>query len=160
MAFECFQCGDCCTHLGLVHSIRQEYGDYRFLVHNKYTNEETAVTVDPDKHNLFEDKSIFKKIPHACPFFRHHPGSDMALCTVHRTRPELCRDYGCWRLLILNHRGRRVGKIQYIRSLISDDPLLNRIWTDCIEPIRESDDLVWEDEMIRILLRAGFMVRK
>ena len=160
MAFECFQCGECCLHLGLVHSIRADLGNYRFLVFNKYTGEETLVTVDPDKHSLFDDTDIFTKNPHACPFFRHQPGSELAWCTVHLSRPELCQDYGCWRLLILNHRGSRVGKIKYIRSLISDDPLLTRIWADCIEQISEPDDQAWENEMIRILSRAGYTVRK
>ena len=160
MAFECFQCGECCAHLGLVHSIKEEYGNYRFLIHNRYTSEETPVTVDPDKHAIFDDKSIFEKLPQTCPFFRHQPGSELAYCTVHLTRPEMCRDYGCWRLLILNHRGRRVGKIKYIRTLISDDTLLNRIWEDCIEHLHEPDDQRWEDEMIRILTRAGYTVRK
>jgi uncharacterized protein len=160
MAFECFQCGECCAHLGLVHSIKEEYGNYHFLIHNRYTNEETPVTVDADKHAIFDDKSIFAKLPQTCPFFRHQPGSELAYCTVHLTRPEMCRDYGCWRLLILNHRGRRVGKIKYIRTLISDDALLNRIWEDCIEHIHEPDDPRWEDSMIKTLAKAGYSVRK
>jgi hypothetical protein len=79
---------------------------------------------------------------------------------VHRTRPEICRDYGCWRLLILNHRGRGVGRIKYIRTLCSEDPHLTRIWDDCIEPLREPDDRIWEDTMIRILTTAGYAVRR
>ncbi|MCK9579580.1 MAG: YkgJ family cysteine cluster protein [Methanoregula sp.] len=160
MVFECFQCGECCAHLGLVHSIEKEYGYYRYRIHNKYTNEDTLVTVDPDKHALFDDKTIFEKIPLACPFFRYQPGSDLAFCTVHHTRPEICRDYQCWRLLILNPRGRRVGKIPHIRSLVSDDPLLNRIWEDCVEHHNEPDDRRWEDAMITTLTRAGYTVRR
>lgn len=160
MAFECFQCGECCSHLGFVHSIKEDLGNYRFLIHNTFTGEETLVAVDPDKHGLFDDQRIFLKIPNACPFFRHQPGSELAYCTVHRTRPEICQDYACWRLLILNHRGCRVGKIKYIRTLISDDPLLNRIWADCIDSITEPDDRLWEDEMIRVLARSGYSVRK
>jgi uncharacterized protein len=79
---------------------------------------------------------------------------------VHLSRPEICREYECWRLLILDHTGRRVGRIRYIRSLISDDALLTKIWEDCIEGQREPDDRKWEDEMIRILRRAGYTVRQ
>jgi uncharacterized protein len=160
LAFECFQCGECCSHLGLVHSIRETYGDYRFLIYNQYTSEETSVEVDPDKRELFEDKSIFKKLPNTCPFFRHQPGSELAYCTVHLTRPEICRDYGCWRLLILNHQGRRVGRIKYIRTLCSEDSHLTSLWESCIEDHREPDDAVWETAMIKILTRNGFTVRK
>ncbi|MCK9631394.1 MAG: YkgJ family cysteine cluster protein [Methanoregula sp.] len=143
-----------------MHAIREEYGDYRFLVHNHYTGEETQVTVDPDKHGLFNDKSLFEKLPHACPFFRHRPGSDKAMCIVHQTRPEICRDYTCWRLLILDHSGRRAGRIRNIRTLCSDDSHLTNVWASCIETIDEPDDPKWEDEMIRILRRAGYSVRR
>jgi len=160
MAFECFQCGDCCSQLGLVHIIKEEYGNNRFLVYNKYTGEENIVVVDPDKTRLFEDKSIFEKLPNTCPFFRHEPGSEKAFCTVHLTRPEICRDYGCWRLLILNHRGRRAGRIKYIRTLHSEDAILTRLWDACIEEHREPDDAKWEAEMIAVLTRAGYTVRK
>lgn len=160
MAFECFQCGKCCAHLGLVHSIKEKYGNYRYLIYNQYTREEIPVTVDPDKREIFEDTSIFEKYPRACPFFRYRPGSERACCSVHLTRPEICRDYQCWRLLILNPRGRRVGKIPYIRTLVSDDPLLNRIWEDCVEQQNDPDDRRWEDAMITILTKAGYTVRR
>ena len=160
MAFECVQCGECCTRLGHVHSIKEEYGNYRFLVNNRYTNEDTLVTVDPDKKALFDDTGIFEKHPYACPFFRHRPGSELACCSVHFTRPEICREYQCWRLLVLNPSGRRVGKIPHMRTLVSDDPLLNRIWDDCIEPQNEPDDRRWEDAMITTLAKAGYTVRR
>jgi uncharacterized protein len=79
---------------------------------------------------------------------------------VHQTRPEICRDYGCWRLLILNHQGRRVGRIRYTRSLCSEDTILTKIWDDCIEHDGEPDDRIWEEKMIRTLTRAGYSVRK
>ncbi|AGB03572.1 Uncharacterized protein family (UPF0153) [Methanoregula formicica SMSP] len=160
MPFECFQCGECCSYLGDVHTIREEYGDYKFLVHNNYTGENTPVTIDPDKHDLFDDKSIFEKLPHTCPFFRHQPGTEKAWCTVHLTRPEICRDYGCWRLLILDHRGNRVGRIQNARTLISDNTSLVNLWESCVEEHREPDDKKWEDAMMRILRNAGYSVRR
>jgi hypothetical protein len=74
---------------------------------------------------------------------------------VHPTRPEICRDYGCWRLLIIDHQEKRVGMIRYIRSLCSEDTILTKIWDECIEHNQEPDDLLWEDMMIRTLTRAG-----
>jgi hypothetical protein len=118
------------------------------------------VTVDPDKHELFDDKSIFEKLPDTCPFFRHQPGTALAWCTVHLTRPEICQDYGCWRLLILDHRGRRVGRIMNLRTFCSEDALLTKIWESCIEEHKEPDDRKWEETMIRILRNAGYTVRK
>jgi hypothetical protein len=160
LPFECFQCGECCEHLGHVHTIKDDWGDFRFLICNNYTGEETPVSIDPDKRDLFLDTGIFTSHPRACPFFRHQPGSEKACCTVHLTRPEICRDYCCWRLLILDHRGRRVGKIRYIRSLCLEDAFLTKIRDECIESIEDPDDRTWEDMMIRTLTRASYRVLK
>jgi len=127
---------------------------------NQYTSEETEVTVDADNHELFLDKSIFTKLPEACPFFRHMPGSEKAYCTVHLTRPDICQIFSCWRLLILNHIGRQVGRVMFRRMLCSEDAFLNRIWEECIDPLPHTDDVVWDREVIRILTRAGFTVRQ
>jgi len=160
MAFECFQCGECCHHMGQVHTIRETRSDFEFLVNNQYTGEKTAVVVDADKRNLFTDKSIFGGQPEACPFLRLDRVDRKAYCTVHHTRPEICRDYGCWRLLILNSRGLRAGRIMYQRAFFSDDADLTRLWKECIDTLTEPDDEVWEEKMIRILTGAGYAVRK
>jgi Fe-S-cluster containining protein len=159
LSFECQQCGECCSHLGLVHTIKEERGEYRFLLRNEYTGEETAVTVDPDKVAIFLDCSVFEELPEACPFFRTDQKTGKAYCTVHLTRPEICRDYGCWRMLILDFRGRRAGRIMYQRHLVSDDATLTRLFEECIDPISEPDDAAWDDNVIRILARAGYAVR-
>ncbi len=160
MPFECQQCGECCSHLGLVHTIKEERGEYRFLVRNEYTGEETEVSVDPDKVQLFLDRSIFEHLPEACPFFRADQKTRKGYCTVHQTRPDICREYGCWRMLILNFRGRRAGRIMYQRHLASEDPDLIRLFEQCINDTSEPDDAAWDDKVIRILTRAGYSVRK
>ncbi|WP_292368713.1 YkgJ family cysteine cluster protein [Methanoregula sp. UBA64] len=160
MAFDCEQCGECCSHLGLVHSIAKDHGNYEFVVFNRYTNESDLVTVDPDKHALYDDKSIFAKLPEACPFFRHQPGSEKAFCTVHLTRPDICRDYGCWRMLIVNRNGRRAGRIMFARYLCSEDPFVTTIFEKCIDPVKEPDDARWDELVIRVLTGHGYTVRK
>jgi Fe-S-cluster containining protein len=160
MPFECIQCGVCCENLGLVYTISEDLGDYRFLICNTHTGEETTAIVDPDKRDLFRDTGIFSAVPHACPFFRRHPDDSKAYCTIHETRPDICRKYQCWRMLILDHTGRRAGKIPHSRSLRSEDSHLTRIWTECIEAISEQDDRIWEEMMIKILRRSGYSVRK
>ena len=160
MAFECIRCGDCCKHIGYVHSIKEECGDYRFLLHNNYSGDDTIVIVDPDKIALFHDKSILETYPHSCPFFRYEKKSMTACCTIHTTRPGICQDYGCWRLLIIDHQGKRAGKITHKRTLISEDTVLSRLWEACIEEHPEPDDARWEERMIRILSGAGYIVRR
>jgi Fe-S-cluster containining protein len=159
MPFACSQCGECCSHLGLVHTIREDRGEFRYLVNNEYTGEKTPVTVDPDKIPLFLDRSIFGERPEACPFFRFDRDSGKGYCTVHLTRPEICRDYGCWRILILDPEGKRAGRIKSRRYLASDDDRLTRIFEEQIRPFAEPDDASWDERVVRVLVSAGYTVR-
>jgi Fe-S-cluster containining protein len=159
MPFECSQCGECCSHLGLVHTIQEDYGDYRFLLNNQYTGEKTAVAVDPDKIALFCDTGIFRERPEACPFFRYDRVSAKGYCTVHLTRPEICRDYGCWRMLILDSGGERAGRIMCQRHLASEDEALTRLFEESINHLVEPDDAAWDERVIRVLVAAGYTVR-
>ena len=158
MPFTCSQCGECCSHLGLVHCIAEEYGNYRFLVRNQYTGEKTSVTIDPDKITLYDDRSIFSERPEACPFFRFDRRSSMGYCTVHLTRPEICRDYGCWRIHILSADGKRAGRIMGNRYLASEDPELTRLFEAEIDALKEPDDDAWDRHVVRVLIAAGYTV--
>jgi Fe-S-cluster containining protein len=126
---------------------------------NQYTGEKTAVSVDPDKISLYCDTSIFLKRPEACPFFRYDAPSAKGYCTIHLTRPEICRDYGCWRLLILDDHNKRAGRIMCRRHLASEDEALTRLFEEQINHLADSDDAAWDDRVIRILVRAGYTVR-
>jgi hypothetical protein len=160
MVFECLQCGECCHHMGQVHTIKETRGEFEFLVNNQYTGEKNSVVVDPDKHTLFADKRIFLDLPEACPFLRYNTDEGKAYCTIHLTRPEICKDYGCWRLLILDSQGHRAGRIMYQRTFLSDDANLTRLWKRCIDCIDESDDGIWEKKVTGILSGAGYTVRE
>jgi len=159
LSFECSQCGECCSHLGRVHKVIEESGDYHFLVNNQYTGEKTAVIVDPDKISLYNDTSIFSERPEACPFFRYDAPSAKGYCTVHQTRPDICRDYGCWRILILNSAGKRAGRIMFQRFLSSEDETLTRIFEEVINNEVGCDDADWDARLFRALTRAGYRVQ-
>jgi hypothetical protein len=159
MPFACSQCGECCSHLGLVHIIEKDHGGFRFRIRNQYTGERTEVAVDADKIALYTDTRIFSDRPEACPFFRYSHAEGKGYCTVHRTRPEICRDYGCWRLLILDIDGRRAGRIMGGRHLASEDQALTRLFEEQINHLAAVDDAAWDELVIRVLGAAGYTVR-
>ncbi len=158
MVFVCQQCGECCSHLGLVYSIIESNHDNSFKLLNRYTNVVYDVRIDPDKRDLFSDTTIFKTRPEACPFFRMDTGKNIAFCTIHETRPDVCQEYCCYRLRIENNQGIRVGRIINQRTLLSENALLTDIWEKHIATLRESDDAVWQRSMIQMLRTAGFLV--
>jgi len=143
-----------------VHVIQETRGEFEFLVNNQYTGEKNVVRIDPDKYQLFSDTRIFGDHPEACPFLRYHPKDRLGYCCVHLTRPEICRDYGCWRMLILNSRGKRAGRVMYRRAFFSDEDDLSRLWKECIDDLAEPDDSVWDSVVIGIVTRAGYTVRR
>ena len=102
---------------------------------------------------------LHKTLPEACPFLRFEEKDGKAYCTVHLTRPDICREFCCWRLLILDPQGRRSGRIMYQRTFVSDDADLSRLWEQSVRRIREPDDAVWDERVIRILSGAGYTVR-
>jgi uncharacterized protein len=135
-----------------------DYGSYRFLVRNQYSGEKTEVVVDPDKYDLFSDRTIFAERPEACPFFRFDGPSAKGYCTVHLTRPEICRDYGCWHILILDQSGKRAGRIMGRRHLASEDEGLTRLFEEKINHLLMDDDAAWDRQVIAVLVRAGYTV--
>jgi hypothetical protein len=159
MACKCCQCGDCCSNMSLVHSVTEQISDYEFIIYNHYSGDIKKVQIDPDKIQLFEEQDILETMPEACPFLRFNQNDGKAYCTVHLTRPDICREFCCWRLVILDSHNKRAGRILYQRTFVSDDENLTKLWDQSIRPIKEPDDTVWEEKVIRILTRAGYTVR-
>ncbi len=144
--------------MGLVHSVREECSSGEFLVENSYTGELTRVRVDPDKSLLFMDPGIFAVHPQACPFLRFDP-EERAFCTVHLTRPSICRDFQCWRILILDTGGKRAGRIIFEETLMTEDAAVKRIWDECRDRIDGSDTVSRDSELIKAFTGAGYVVR-
>lgn len=160
MGFTCLRCGECCHHMGMVHEIKEQVGDDEYTVRNRYTGQLTSVKVDQDKIHLFYNDLTRQLLPEACPFFRLDTTSKESFCTVHLTRPEICRDFGCWRFLVRDGSGTPVGRIFPPRMLVSTDQDLKEIWETRIREIHCTDDESWDTQMARILTSAGYRVVK
>lgn len=143
-----------------VHRIIEDRGNYTFVVRNYYTGDVDEVRIDPDKIALFEDRSSIEEMPNACRFLRFDRETGKAWCTVHLTRPDICREYCCWRLLILDATGKRVGRVLYQTTFIPDNDELNRLWEQVQPTLNGLSDTEWDDRVIRILTAAGYRVRR
>ncbi len=94
MTGACRQCGYCCSFMGEIFGIAEQTGRYEFRIRYLPTGVEQAVRIDPDKQDLFERSSMHDTRPLACPFLRER-GDGCCVCTIHQTRPDLCRMYLC-----------------------------------------------------------------
>ncbi len=157
MAFFCQQCGECCSSMGDVIGIREQAGPAEFVIWFKITGEERRVWIDPDKLGLFFNQDIHQHRPMACPFLRER-STGSAICTVHYTRPDLCRQYGCFRILVLGPDGARLGRVvEGSRYFTTMDPGLKALWDREIGAKEIADDQ-WEEFVEQVLVRAGYRV--
>lgn len=158
MVFCCQQCGECCSSMGEVIAIREQAGPAEFVIRYTITGEERRVWLDPDKVDLFFRQEILSRRPMACPFLRERsPGS--AVCTVHYTRPDLCRQYRCFRILVLGPDDTRLGRVaDGSRYFITLDPTLRAFWDREIAGSEIADDPAWETFVEQVLSQAGYRV--
>ncbi len=141
-----------------VIGIKEEIGHLQFRIFYKITGEERIVSVDAEKEDLYHGKDIKKVRPMACPFLRESEEGTV-ICTVHRTRPDLCRQYSCFRLLILDTQGNRIGRVVAgTRYFITTNPELRKLWKGEIEGVAEPDEKEWEVFTGRVFTSAGYRV--
>ncbi|RPI40389.1 MAG: YkgJ family cysteine cluster protein [Methanoregulaceae archaeon] len=156
MTFVCQCCGDCCSTMGEIISIQEQIGTYIFRI-GYIDGEERIVTVDSDKRELFCDQQQEDKKTIACPFLRQR--AHIPICTVHASRPELCRNYLCSRILILNKDGEKAGRVpQGTRSFTTEDRTLLDLWSCTLRDTRIPDDELWEKNVEDVFTRAGYRV--
>jgi len=144
--------------MGEIIEIRNETAPQEFHIMYTSTGEERTVRLDTDKKELFYSQDIKSIRPMACPFLRQkEPGT--VICTVHNSRPELCRQYSCFRILILNPDGHRIGRVmdasRYFTTM--DHPLRN-LWQQEIAGREIPEENAWEDYVDRVLTSAGYQV--
>jgi len=158
VSFICRQCGECCSSMGEIIEIREVTGPLEFRIGFSATGEERMVTVDPDKRDLFLSKDTVTERHIACPFLREKvPGT--VICTVHDSRPDLCRQYSCYRILVLDPEGKRIGRVHDAsRYFTSSDDKLRELWKNEIAGREIADESLWEEEVSRIIVQAGYRV--
>jgi Fe-S-cluster containining protein len=143
--------------MGDIIEIEEQTGHGTFRIRFPVTGEERTVTLDPDKADLFSLQDSTRSYPMACPFLRFR--DNRAFCTVHTTRPGLCRQYGCFRVLILDNSGRHLGMVRDgSRTFSSLDPALHELWDTEVTGTGIPDEAAWERWVRDVFTRAGYRV--
>ncbi|MFA4877544.1 MAG: YkgJ family cysteine cluster protein [Methanoregula sp.] len=146
--------------MGEIIEILEEISPLCFRIGYMTTCEERTVVVDPDKKALFLKCEQTAKQSLACPFLREAaPGK--IICTVHSSRPDICRQYSCFRIMVLDDEGKRMGKVSHnTRCLITMDHKLREIWDRDISKIQTNDETFWEEHVGEALSGHGYRVIK
>ena len=82
-------------------------------------------------------------------------------CTVHHSRPDLCRQYACFRLLILDRQGDHIGRVQdgsrFFSTMNAD---LRGIWQNEIAGVDIPDEAAWEEHVADVFSRRVRVTRR
>jgi Fe-S-cluster containining protein len=144
--------------MGDIIGIEDRIDPVRFRIRFSVTGEERMVTLDPDKVDLFRSQDIGQIRQMACPFLRFRE-PEQACCTIHTSRPDLCRQYACFRVLILDRQGNHIARVQdgtrFFSTMNTD---LRRLWDDAIAGVDIHDEAAWEEHVADVFSRAGYRI--
>jgi uncharacterized protein len=165
--FVCDWCGKCCRSFGEFIRIERQlterdyycrYGITRdlFLVH---VLPEYAEEIAETYSEAVEDTSPPEK---KCVFSQKNPDGNGFVCAIYPTRPPVCREFRCYRMLIRNNKGELVGRVIGTNELRTADQTLAALWKEHISPLPHTlkpqvPDPVWTTNVVAVLARHGYL---
>ena len=137
--FECNWCGRCCTSFGEFIKVERQITEHDYFCRYGITNELFQVHVLPEFADEFADKfeemeDNGKDTPQkGCVFSFRNPAGPGFSCAIYPTRPTICKEFLCYRMLIHHPASGEVrGKIIGINELKTQDEALATIWSEKI----------------------------
>ena len=140
--FNCNWCGKCCRSFGEFIRIERQLTSRDYYCRFGITNELFLVHVQPEFAEEISTDLEGRETPadgsshDGCIFSRKNPDGPGFICAIYPTRPTICREFRCYRMLI-HHAGSGElrGKVLGINELKSADPDLVRLWTEKVSQI-------------------------
>ena len=68
-------------------------------------------------------------------FMQKNLSGDRFACAIYATRPQVCKEFRCYRMLIFDRDGHERGRIMARNELRTMDETLERIWKEQITPL-------------------------
>lgn len=161
-AFECDRCGKCCVSLGPHITVERQLNDRDYYCRSTIDNAIFLSHVDPEYREEIADEfaaggpdrnSLDKK---PCTFLRKNPDGEGTACAIYATRPKVCCDFRCYRMLIRNQEGKVCGKVIGKTTLRTEDAVLEKLLNTQIAAIPSGDIAVWTEKVVRILSENNY----
>jgi uncharacterized protein len=161
-SFICDRCGKCCVSLGQSITIERQLNDRDYYCRSKIDNAIFPVHVEPAYREEISDEYAAggdrepgpEKKP--CPFLRKDPSGEGTSCAIYATRPKVCRDFRCYRMLIRNRSDEICGRVIGKSTVRTDDPALEKLWNDQVMQIPCGDTGAWTKHVTAILAAHGY----
>ena len=156
VAFDCSWCGKCCASFGAFIKIERELTSRDYYCRYGINNELFLAHIEGDYADSHPPGSNEGEPVKGCPFMRKIKTGKGFACAIYATRPRICRDFRCYRLVIYNTDGYECGRIMGTGKLKTGDETLAQIWKENIQPLLHNDDARWKNAVITILAAHGF----
>jgi Fe-S-cluster containining protein len=160
--FECDRCGKCCVSLGPLITIERQLNERDYYCRCKIDNAIFLAHVDPGYHEEIADEfaaggldrnSTDKK---PCTFLRKNPDDDGTTCAIYTSRPAVCRDFRCYRMLLRNKEGAICGRVIGKNTIRTEDAALKKIWDEEVAAIPYGDAVAWTKIVAGILVKYSY----
>jgi hypothetical protein len=140
VTFVCNGCGKCCTSLGAYIRIERQLTSVDYYCRNGITGEDFPVHVQPEYADEIDEEFTSNQgnalgSPKGCIFMRKNPEGQGTVCAIYPTRPQVCREFRCYHMLIYDARGTVAGRMVGRHDIQTADPDLARIWSDEVRPL-------------------------
>lgn len=156
--FECTRCGKCCMNATEFLEIEKRLSGRNFACRMKITGERFIASIEEEHLPLFNDPAFRPPSSRWCPFLRPVAGTDEYICTVHTSRPQICRGFTCCTMRIYGSDGRAVGSVKGRRSLSTADAALKDCWENHISSIVTDEEKTWKEQVRAALREHGYRV--
>jgi Fe-S-cluster containining protein len=149
--------------LGPLITIERQLNDQDYYCRCKIDNAIFVAHVDPAYREDIADTYSDGDCGHSCggnrscPFLRHREGGG-SICAIYHSRPNICRDFRCYHMLIRNNQGMICGRVIGKNTLRTEDFVLRRIWDEEVVPVSCGDMVAWRKKTAGILVRYAYSI--
>ena len=156
VAFDCSWCGKCCASFGAFIKIERQLTSRDYYCRYGIKNELFLAHIGGEYADTDPPGSKNGEPVKGCPFMRKKPDGGGIACAIYATRPRICREFRCYRLVIYNSDGYECGRIMGTGDLKTADETLAQIWKEKMQPLPHNDDARWEKSVIACLAAHGY----
>jgi Fe-S-cluster containining protein len=163
--FVCDWCGKCCRSFGEFIRIERKLTERDYYCRYGINNDLVLVHVQPEYADEVSRALLDQKpgdpTEKKCAFLMKNPDGTGFACTVYPTRPPVCREFRCYRMLIHNGEGKLVGRVIGQNEIRTADESLATIWKQHISHLPHSHkpnepDPGWTTTVLAILCQHGY----
>ena len=182
--FECDRCGKCCRSFGAFITIERQLSSRDYYCRFGITRELFLAHVEPEYADEIAEKyeegeSGDDASRKKCIFLQKEPDGNGFTCAIYPSRPLICREFQCYRMVIYNRDRQPCGTVIGRNELTTADEDLAKLWTEKVAHIppdatprlhhgnRRNDteshihgshanDSSWADTVVAILREHGY----